>query len=140
MNWGSFGNIVFRLEQTPKELGEDLNYKFAIHERIGRRGVYEFLGHGESKIEISFVLTSQSFDSARLTEHRTPSGSQKENQAEATLKTFEKYARTGAAKPLVLGQKYKGEYVITSIKKKWQETDMSGRIVAISVQISFMKS
>ena len=56
MNFGSFGEIVFRTVFSPKRLKEAKSYSYKVHKPVNTEVLYEYLGKDEESLEISIVL------------------------------------------------------------------------------------
>jgi len=115
--WGSYGDIVFTLDRTPRALSDTSKYKYAVHGVIGRYPRHEFLGEDAHPLDMEITLSRVFCDPADM--HLALSS----------------YATDGLSQPLIIGQSYEGDFVIESIKRTFEDTDTSGNIVTLKLQI-----
>jgi phage protein U len=115
--WGSYGDIIFTLDGTPRAISDMSKYKYAAHGIIGRYPRHEFLGEDEHGLDMEIILSRVFCDPADM--HLALSS----------------YATDGLSQPLIVGQSYEGDFVIESVKRTFEDTDTSGNIVTLKLQI-----
>ena len=108
MNWGSFGEIIFKTGFSPQNLKRSNTYRYKKHETFSEYPLLEYTGEGIESIEITIQLSSYFTDIVK------------------TIEKLKEYAKEGKANPLVVGKLYTGKWVIEKIDRVYEETDPQG--------------
>lgn len=120
---GAWGDIVFEVsEQTIrglKDLSRTSTWKYAEHEIVKGKNRLQTLGRQLDEVEIKAVLAHPFCKPAQ------------------DLKKLKEKADAKKAYPLVIGDEYFGEFVLTELSENWLETDSEGhpRVVEISMKL-----
>lgn len=115
--WGSFGDIIFKILQTPETISIEEKTKLARIEIFGKKNRLHFTGHEEDKIELSIYLNI-SFCNPK-----------EEIQKLRDLKD------KAVPQRLIIGDENYGKYVIEEMKTEILSTLATGEILSAKVNI-----
>ena len=119
--WGSFGNISFKLGTTPKVVKRTNRYRYVKHDVVNRYPHFGFMGEDTEEIELTIELSYLFTDVAK------------------TIDTFKEIAEGGKPQRFILGKLNTGKWVIKEIQRTYQETDREGNLLKAVLTLRLLK-
>jgi phage protein U len=121
VEWGSFGNISFKLGTTPKVIRRTNRYRYIKHDVVNRYPHFGSMGEDveemELTVELSYIFTNVA----------------------KTIDAFKELAQKGKPQRLVIGKLNTGKWVITEIQRAYQETDREGNLLKANLTLKLIK-
>jgi len=121
MNFGSFGDIIFKPLFQPSQISQHQQYIYATHKRLLQYPVIEFTAQGLNQKDMTIQLHQ---DWCNI---------------ENTIAYLTKYAQQGALFPLVIGNTFEGFFHITSFKKTKQIRKPDGLLTSCELTLSLIE-
>jgi len=115
--WGSLEDIIFELAQTPKTLSDNWKFNYAQHKIINSYPRHEFLGEDVRTLDLEIKLHRKFCD------------------VEEYFNKFIQYGQDGKICALIIGPVYVGDFVITDVKRTFEEVDIKGQTVALTLAV-----
>ncbi len=116
--WGSLGDIVFELAQTPKSISDNWKFNFSQHKIINSYPKHEFLGEDVRTLTVEIKLHKKFCD------------------PEKYFGKFISYGKEGRVCSLIIGPYYEGDFVITGVKRVKEEIDIFGNTVCLTLSVN----
>ena len=116
--WGSFGDITFKLLDTPETLQIEEKAKYATISIFGQKDKLHFTGFETKKVNLSFLLNISFCNPSE------------EIQKLRKLKDEKK------AENLIIGDENLGKFVITELKTQITKTTPNGQIITAKIELN----
>jgi len=119
--WGSFGDIVFQLVETPTEFRTTSGVELKEQPLLGQKRNIHFVGYKNRVVSITLKVFRSKF---------TPS-------IEDYIKVFEQKMVTKEVNPLIIGDANLGNFAIENLEVNYKQTDQYGKLVYAEVSLTF---
>ena len=121
MEWGSFGDVSFKVGTTPRNIKKSNRYRYAKHDVVNTYPHISFMGEDVEKIELSMDLSYLFMDVAK------------------TIDRLKEMAQEGKPYRLIIGKLNTGKWVIEEIDRTYQETDAEGNLLKATLTLKLIK-
>jgi phage protein U len=123
-NLGGFGGIVFTVRpwetMTFSDAEHNRSVEYAEHKIIGAKPKLEYVGANADEVKLNIKLSS--YFGVNVKEK---------------LRLFNRYMDDGDIYDLFIGTENLGEFVITSLSKKYKDIDFFGDITELDLSVTF---
>jgi len=118
--WGSFGDIVFQLVETPTQFRTTSGAELKEQPIFGKKKSVHFVGFKNRTINLILKVFKS---------NHTPS-------VEDYIKTLEQKMQSKEVNPLIVGDSNLGNFAIETLEINYKQTDQYGRLVYAEISIT----